>query len=98
MWDYVGGLSTSLHRPSGLLLLLGCCEVDGSCDGLFLVLFPVWFLHTQPGSSLAFGLSSCTTHNFHSYDRRLGNISELNRALHTVFTLKLASLPIKFAN
>lgn len=75
------------------MLLLGCCEVGGSCVGLFLVLFLSGFFTP----SLAFDLSSGTTHNFHSYDR-LGNIFEFNRALLTVFALKLASLPIKIAN
>lgn len=46
VWDSFGGLGTSLHRPSGLLLLLGSCEVSGSCDCLFLVLSqPGFFSH-----------------------------------------------------
>lgn len=89
----VGALGTSLHRPLGLLLLLGCCEVGGSCDCFFLVLSQPGFF-SRPGF-FSFGLSSCITHNFHSSESRLGNLFEFNRAL---LTLKLASLPIKFAN
>lgn len=93
VWASVGGWP-SLHRPLALLLLLGCCEAGGSCDCLFVVLFPSGFFTT----SLALGLLGCTTHNFHSYASRLGDTFELNRAPLTAFTLKLASLPVKVAS
>lgn len=99
-----GGRGPSLHRPLDYCRFLAAVKLVGALcsfvpwwetgDCLFVVLLPSGFLTP----SLAVGLSSSPTHNFHSYDSRLGDTFQLNRAPLNAFTLKLASLPVKFAN